>query len=246
MKSQDFKFTSGVVGYPMLFGLLIWYVFWIDKEFGLGLKSFGIRPLELEGLIGIVMSPFLHGDVGHLWNNTIPLMVLSAALFYFYRTISWKVLGYGILLSGFFTWLIGGYGNHIGASGLIYVLASFIFFKGILAKNYRLIALSMLVVFLYGSMIWYIFPVKPGMSWEGHLSGAVTGLLFAVLYRRAIIQPKQYVWEDENYDEDNDPFMQHFDEEGNFVSESEQKRMEELEEIERIQEQWRQNQDHTL
>ena len=124
---------------------------------------------------------------------------------------------YGIVLSGFLTWIIGSSGNHIGASGLIYVLVSFIFFKGIFAKHYRLIALSLLVIFLYGSMIWYVFPIKEGMSWEGHLGGLITGLLFAIIFKKQVAKPERYKWEEPGYNEDDDPFMRHFDENGNFI-----------------------------
>jgi hypothetical protein len=139
------------------------------------------------------------------------------ALFYFYKNIAWKILVYGILLSGFLTWLIGKSGNHIGASGLIYVVVSFIFFKGIFAKYYRLIALSLITIFLYGSMIWYVFPIKDGMSWEGHLSGLITGLFFALIFRKHVAKPERYYWEKPGYNEDDDPFMKHFDENGNFI-----------------------------
>ena len=139
------------------------------------------------------------------------------ALFYFYRPIAWKVLFFGVLFSGLLTWWIGRPSYHIGASGLIYVLVSFIFFKGIFTKYFRLIALSLLIVFLYGSMIWYVFPVKEGISWEGHLSGLITGLLFAVFFKKKIPKPRKFAWEDENYDDSNDPFLKHFDENGNFI-----------------------------
>ena len=227
MKSSEFKFSLSVLAYPMALGLAIWYAYWMNLEFGLGWKQYGIRPQKLEGLLGIVTSPFLHGDVSHLWNNTLPLMVLSAALFYFYRSISWQIIGFGVLLSGLLTWLIADHGNHIGASGLIYVMASFIFFKGVFAKNYRLVALSMIVVFLYGSMVWYVFPIKEGISWEGHLAGGITGLLFALIYRKSIPSKPKFIWETEAYDETNDPFMRHFDKDGNFISESELKKLEE-------------------
>ena len=139
------------------------------------------------------------------------------ALFYFYRDIAWKVLFYGILLSGFITWYIGRPANHIGASGLIYVLVSFIFFKGVFAKHYRLVALSLLMVFLYGSMIWYVFPVKEGMSWEGHLGGLITGIIFSLIFRKTIAKPEKYYWQEPNYNEENDPFLKHFDKDGNFI-----------------------------
>jgi len=143
--------------------------------------------------------------------------MLTAALVYFYRGIAFKVLLYGILLSGFITWLIARPSYHIGASGVIYVLATFIFFKGIFAKHYRLVALSLLVVFLYGSMIWYVFPVEEGISWEGHLGGLITGFLFAIIFRKSIAKPETYVWQQPDYNEEDDEFLKHFDENGNFI-----------------------------
>ena len=218
IKSHDtFQFSTGVVAYPIFFILAIWIVYWIEVRFGINLNHFGVYPRKLHGLVGVVASPFIHSGISHLYHNTIPLFVLSMSLFYFYRPIAWKVLLYGILLSGFLTWIIGRPANHIGASGLIYVLVSFIFFKGVLTKHFRLVALSLLVVFLYGSMIWYVLPVKEGVSWEGHLSGLITGLLFAFVFRSKIAKPKKYVWEHENYNEEEDEFMKHFDENGNFI-----------------------------
>lgn len=218
MKGQEqFKFSTGVIAYPVTFVLLIWIVFWIEVKFGLRFNNFGVYPRTLSGLKGIFFSPFIHGSLEHLYHNTAPLFVLSMALFYFYKPIAWKVVLYGILLSGFLTWCIARPAYHIGASGLIYVLMSFILFKGIFAKHYRLIALSLLVVFLYGSMIWYVFPVKEKVSWEGHLSGLIVGLFFAFVYRKSIAKPKKYDWEHDDYDEENDPFLKHFDENGNFI-----------------------------
>ena len=224
MKQQNhFKFSTGVVAYPICFVLIIWLVFWFEVRFGYNFSKYGIYPQSFKGLRGVAFSPFIHGSIQHLYHNTVPLFVLSAALFYFYRPIAWKIITMGILLSGFMTWAIGRPSYHIGASGLIYVLVSFTFFKGIFAKHYRLIALSLLVVFLYGSMIWYTFPIKEGISWEGHLSGLITGFLFAIIFRKAIAKPKKYIWEQEHYNEDEDPFMRHFDENGNFIESIEPK-----------------------
>ena len=222
-KPQHFKFYTGVVGYPLFFVLLLWYVYWAQVEFFPALKSFGIVPLTFKGLRGIVFSPFIHGDIQHLYHNSIPLFVLMASLFYFYKDIAWKVIVYGVLLSGVITWSIGRPANHIGASGLIYVLASFIFFKGIFARYYRLIALSLMVVFLYGGLIWYVFPVKESISWEGHLAGLITGFLFSLLFRKSIAKPETYVWQEPGYNEDDDPFLKHFDEHGNFIENIEEK-----------------------
>ncbi len=216
-KQEHFTFSNGVIVYPILFILFIWIVFWYEIRFGQDFTSFGIYPQKIKGLIGIIFSPFIHADINHIYHNTIPLFILSAALFYFYRPIAWKILAYGILVSGLLTWFIGRPAYHIGASGLIYVLFSFTFFKGIFAKHYRLIALSLLVIFLYGSLVMYALPIKESISWEGHLSGLITGLIFALIFRKEIAKPKKYVWEQEHYNEDDDDFLKHFDEEGNFI-----------------------------
>lgn len=216
-KPKHFNFYTGVIGYPLFFVLLLWYVFWFQVEFFPVIKSFGISPLTLGGIKGILFSPFIHSDIQHLYHNSIPLFVLMALLFYFYKEIAWKVIFFGIILSGLITWCIGRPGNHIGASGLIYVLVSFIFFKGIFAKYYRLVALSLLIIFLYGSMIWYVFPVEEGMSWEGHLAGLITGFMFSLLFKKSIAKPEKYIWQQPDYNEEDDPFLRHFDENGNFI-----------------------------
>ena len=201
----------------MLFVLLIWIVFWAELKFGLDFSSYGVRPGEVFGLRGIVFSPFIHSDIKHLFNNTIPLFILSLALFYFYRPIRWKVLLIGLITTGVLTWLIGRPANHIGASGIIYLLASFLFFKGIFSKYYRLVALSLIVVFIYGGLVWYVTPIDPTISWEGHLSGLLSGLGLAVIFKKKIAEPPKYAWEKPGYSEENDLFMKHFDEKGNFV-----------------------------
>lgn len=223
---EDFKFSNGVVVYPLLFVMVLWLVFWFEIRFGFDFTSYGVFPQKVFGLKGILFSPLIHSGIEHLYHNTIPLFILSAALFYFYRPIAWRVLLFGILLSGGLTWIMGRPAFHIGASGLIYVLVSFLFFKGIIARHYRLIALSLLVIFLYGSMVWYVLPIKEGVSWEGHLSGLITGILFAFIFRRNIPKPKKYQWEEANYNEEEDEFLKHFDEHGNFI---ESKPIEEVE-----------------
>ncbi|HNU58429.1 MAG TPA: rhomboid family intramembrane serine protease [Aquaticitalea sp.] len=214
---EQFRYSTGVFAYPLAFVIVLWLVFWAQVRFFPEIKDFGIHPQTFQGLRGIVFSPFIHNDIQHIFNNTVPLFILSMALFYFYRPIAWKVLLYGILLSGTITWIIGRPSNHIGASGLVYVLMGFVFFKGIFAKYYRLVALSLIVVFLYGSMIWYVFPVEEKISWEGHLAGLLTGLLFAVVFRKAIAKPEKYVWQQPDFVEEDDPFLRHFDENGNFI-----------------------------
>ncbi|EGV44137.1 rhomboid family intramembrane serine protease [Bizionia argentinensis JUB59] len=218
MKSQEeFKFSNSVVLVPVAFTLLIWLVFWVEIRFRVNFTVFGIFPQKLSGLRGVIFSPFIHSGITHLYHNTIPLFVLTAGLFYFYRQMAWKILILGIILSGLLTWGIGRPAYHIGISGLIYVLVSFLFFKGIITKHFRLIALSLLVIFLYGSMIWYVLPIKDGVSWEGHLSGLIVGFVFAFIFKKDIPKPSKYHWEQPSYNEADDPFLKHFDADGNFV-----------------------------
>ena len=219
--NNNFNYYTGVIGYPILFVILIWLIFWVEFRFNIDLKSFGIQPRKLEGISGIIFSPFLHSSLEHLFNNSIPLFLLSSAIFFFYRTISWKIIFLGILLSGLLTWIIGRDSTHIGASGLIYVLISFIFFKGIISKNFNLMALSLIVVFIYGGTIWYIFPIKSNMSWEGHLSGFIIGILLALLFKKHTPINKVYKWENEDYDNTDDPFLNQFDKDGNFIEKEE-------------------------
>jgi membrane associated rhomboid family serine protease len=219
--NNNFNYYTGVIGYPILFVILIWLIFWVEFRFNVDLKSFGIQPRKIEGISGIIFSPFLHSSLEHLFNNSIPLFLLSSAIFFFYRNISWKIIFLGIFLSGLLTWIIGRDSTHIGASGLIYVLISFIFFKGIISKNFNLMALSLIVVFIYGGTIWYVFPIKNNMSWEGHLSGFMIGVLLALLFKKNTPVNKVYKWENEDYDNTNDPFLNQFDKDGNFIEKDE-------------------------
>ena len=145
---NPFVFTPSVVLLPLLFVLLLWTVFWVEKHFHISLSHYGVYPREAFGAKGIFFSAFLHGDLKHLINNSLALLVLLAALRFFYREQSFVVLFFGIVFSGLGTWLLGRPSYHIGASGVVYLLVSFIFFSGIFRKYYRLTALSLIVVFL--------------------------------------------------------------------------------------------------
>lgn len=209
-----FRFSPATLAVPLYFVLFLWIVFWFEARFGYNFNRYGIYPRTLSGLRGILFSPFIHSDIKHLYHNSIPLFVLMFSLLYFYRTISFKVFVYGALITGLLTWIIARKSYHIGASGIIYLLFSFIFFSGVFRRNYRLIAVSLVVIFLYGSMVWYLLPVEERISWEGHLSGFVTGILFAFIFRGTGPQRIQYDWERDDYEPDD--FDRRFDEQGEF------------------------------
>ena len=177
----------------------------LESWTGISLHWMGVRPRELDGLVGILGMPLVHGDWKHLFNNSIPLLVLGWGLIHFYKPVAWKVIGWAWLLTGLWVW-VGARGgtNHIGASGLVYALASFIFFSGMLRRNTRLIALSLLVVVEYGGMVWGVFPIEPGISWEGHLYGAIAGVVLAFNYRKYGPQRELHPYEREDYNEEDD------------------------------------------
>lgn len=218
MDIQELKFKKRMFFIPLYTVLVLWIVYWSNIKFGLDLNSFGVYPRTIDGLLGVLFSPFLHGSLEHLFNNSLPLLVLLTALMYFYREVAVEVVLYGVLFSGLFTWAFGRESYHIGASGFIYVLVSFIFFKGIWTKYYRLVALSLTVVVMYGGMIWYMFPqVADKISWEGHLGGFLTGLFLSVILKTTTyVQKIQYDWQRSNFNPDTDPFMRNFDADGKF------------------------------
>jgi membrane associated rhomboid family serine protease len=183
---------------PGIFVFFMWLVKIIEVLFGIDLSEFGIYPLSARGLPGIVLSPFIHADFNHLINNSLPFFFLSIALFYFYSEVALKVFIWTFFLTGLLVWIAGREAWHIGASGLVYGLASFLFFSGIIRRHFRLIALSLLIVFLYGSMVWGIFPgIYKNVSWESHMLGFLSGVVLSVLYRNEGPQRPVSEWLDE-------------------------------------------------
>lgn len=178
------KISKSVFFIPVAYIVAIWFIYWVEIYFSFNFNKFGVYPRTLKGFRGIFLTHFIHSNTSHLFNNSIPLFVLLTSLFYFYKDLAYKILLIGGFFTGFLTWVIARDSYHIGASGIVYLLFSFVFFSGIIRKHFRLVALSLIIIFLYGSMIWYVFPIKEGMSWEGHLSGFLVGLIFAILFRK--------------------------------------------------------------
>lgn len=177
-----FKWTIFI--FPALLILLLIVIEYLEHYTGKSFVKYGVLPRTVQGLKGIICSPFIHSDWKHLINNAIPIFVLLSVLTFFYRTIANEVLLWSWLMSGLWLWAIGRDSYHIGASGMLYALASFLFFSGLIRKHTRLMAISLVVVFLYGGMIWGIFPMKSHISWEGHLSGGFAGLILAFWFRK--------------------------------------------------------------
>jgi len=191
---------------PLLLVIVLWLIKLSDMIFDLGLNEYGLYPLQVKGLPGILTSPFLHADLAHLFANSVPLFILCSFLFYFYKEIAWMILLMVYLITGIWVWVYArGDAAHIGASGVIYGLVSFLFFSGMLRRETGLLVITMLVAFLYGGLIWGVFPQlfpNQPISWESHLMGLLSGLILAVYYRKWGPQKKQWDWGDEDEDDD--------------------------------------------
>ena len=181
------------------FTTLLWLILVLDTLLGLGLKQYGLRPRHLEGLVGILTAPLLHGGAEHLFSNTLPLIISLTTLLYLYPRSAMRVIPAIWVGSGILAWIVGRDSLHFGASGLIYGMLAYVFVGGILRMDMRSVAVSVMVWFLYGSMIWGVLPIRPDMSWELHLGGAILGVVMAIVYRRWDVTPVQrYSWEDDD------------------------------------------------
>jgi len=211
MDSEKKKFLQAF--YPAAsFLVLLWIIRITEELTKINLDIFGLRPHDWFGLIGILTAPLIHGSFNHLISNSLPLLFLTTGLLYFYENSGKQVFVLLYILPGIFVWFFGREAYHIGASGLVYGLASFIFFSGVIRRDTRSIALALLVTFLYGGMVWGVLPLDPAVSWEYHLFGAAWGLVLSFAYRKA--DPYiRYEWEeDDESDSDEKPEISYDDE----------------------------------
>ncbi len=197
MSEEKKRFIYSLV-FPAFFLLLLWLVKFFEISMELSFVEGGVYPRKWSGLQGILFSPLIHGDWKHLVDNSMPAFLLSLAIFYFYRDIAYKIWTLIYLLGGIFLWGVGREAYHIGASGLIYGLAAFLFLSGLIRRVNSLRAISLLVVFWYGSMVWGFLPFDFEVSFEAHITGAIAGLLLAIVYRDQGPEPQKSELDDED------------------------------------------------
>ena len=189
--------------------LFIWAVYIYEYISNSNLNNLGVQPASVVGLRGILFAPMIHSSISHLVNNTITFFILFNLLNSFYHTLSKSIFFLVYIFSGLLTWFLAQEGYHIGLSGVIYGVFGFLITSGLIRRNYKLLAISFAVIFWYGGLFWYVFPIEEGMSWEGHLGGLISGVILAVVYRKQGPSPIIHEFEKTEFDD-------YFDENGNL------------------------------
>lgn len=196
--------------WPMLLVVSIWIVFFLNVRYQLNLNVYGVHPLSWEHWYGIFTMIFLHSDIDHLFGNSIPLLLSMGFIFINFNSSKAKIIVLNVISTGALLFLIGEPGsNHIGASGIVYAFIFFIVTHSFLSKNKEMLAASFTLIFLYGSLIYGLFPefgkiIGKNISWEGHLSGAISGIVIGFLFRNK--GPQQIALEDESDDFDDEDY----------------------------------------
>ena len=205
-KAERRKFLGSLI-IPLILVTLTWAVKIVEISLNVELGRYGLVPHTTQGLLGILTLPFLHGGWEHLMANSVPVIVLGTALYYFYPTLANRVMLVSYLGSGLLTWCLGDPSTtHVGASALIYSLNLFLIVSGFIRGNRQLTVIALIMVFLYGSFIWGMIPslARPqNISWEGHLSGAIIGMVLALLLRKEGPQKEVHHWEEDDDSDDS-------------------------------------------
>jgi len=210
-RTEHIKFRSAVY-IVVSFVLILWVVKAIELASGTSFSNLGVLPRTFKGAIGIITGPLIHGDIFHLISNTLPIIVLGILLFYFYHRIAIEIFIWIYLVTGFWTWMLARSAYHIGASGIVYGMASFLFFSGIIRKSKQLMTVSGIIIVLYGGIIYGIFPemVELDVSWEGHLTGVLVGIILSILFRTTKIDFDQETSKkDASDDNDEENYFRH-------------------------------------
>ena len=192
---------------PAIFLGIIWLAFLLNFP----PTNWGILPMNLEGLKGILFSPIIHGDLQHIISNSAPFFMLFAMMLLFYPKAAKSAFVLIYILSGLLVWIFGRESYHIGASGVVYGMVSFLFWSGVFRRSIPSIVISLIVTFLYSGLWYGVLPNQPGVSWEGHLMGGIVGVFVAYLFKNSNsdlqVPKKKYSWE-----ENPEPKKKFFDE----------------------------------
>ena len=189
-----------IIQLPTYMVLSLWIIHFLKISGMVSSGVFGLMPRDTSRIIGISTSPFIHGDFQHLISNSVPLFVMSLMILFFYKKIAYRSIFLIYVLTGFAVWAFARTNViHIGASGVVYGLVSFVFWTGIFRRNVKSIILALIMVFLYSGLFLGVFPTKEGISWESHLFGGIVGIIIAYVMRnnREDDEEESDPWKDE-------------------------------------------------
>jgi len=172
---------------------IMWGIFILNAIIYMDFNQYGIRPRQINGLTGILFCPFLHGNLAHIISNTLPMLILTTVLFWFYKNVAVRVLFFSTIIGGSLVWIFArstrvingmeAHTSHIGASGVVFALVGFLIASGIFRRKIKALLIAIVIFFLYGGVVWGVLPTDPNISWEGHLFGFLTGIGLAYTYK---------------------------------------------------------------
>jgi membrane associated rhomboid family serine protease len=168
---------------PIVFILLVTFFHILSFYTSHSLANFGVYPMQTSTFLNIFTAPFIHISSLHFFSNVSSLIVLLYILFTVFKKVANIVFVCGFIIPGIFTWFIGRPSLHIGASGLVYTLITFMLVIGFLSKKREVLAISFIMLALYGGFVWGVLPIEKGISWEYHLGGGITGICLAYFFK---------------------------------------------------------------
>lgn len=203
---QDKQKLLDALLWSSIFILLFIISFYGSRYLNVSLSNLGVEPRTWKGILNMPTMLFVHASTEHLWNNTLAFFILTTTIFFFYYDIAIPTFLIMWVFSPIILLVIGRDNVHVGASVLIYAEFAFLFFSGIFRRNLNTKRISMAVGFVYGYTVWYMFPIEQQVSWEGHISGFICGIMLAWYFRKQGPPEPVYRHEVEPELSDEDPF----------------------------------------
>lgn len=194
--------------YAILFSIIFLISFLVQSFIAPDIINFGLIPRQIPGLKGVLFAPLLHSSFSHFFSNIIPIALLSFLIFYHFKQHFIQLIVLVWVGANILTWISARDANHIGASGIVYGLAFYLITLGIILKDRQSLAIALFVIFLYGSLIWGMFPnfikhlPEKNISWESHLWGGVMGIISGLWFHPKKTENEPFMNEDEQDDED--------------------------------------------
>jgi len=204
-KQEEKREIIAAIACPLAFVLLLWIVYFIGRDSSYDFALLGIHPLDIKSLTGILTAPLIHLEFDHISSNSLSFLVIGFGLCFLYKGRALPIFLFIYIASGLWGWFFAREGYHIGASGLIYGMFFFLITSAFIKREKRSTAFALLIVFLYGAIVWGFFPVffpNKNISWEIHTTGAIAGVVAAFYFRKD--GPQKEILQDEDEDDETE------------------------------------------